>query len=100
LKNQKQFQVINRTKYQPIKKRNQTSHHKGSSVPSIQNGFFHGNLVQNMRFGGKNHDISGYVQRTLVMKDRNGNVMVGKEKQFFNSSKNGMRVRIKDDEKE
>jgi hypothetical protein len=34
------------------------------------------------------------------MKDRHGNIQIAKEKQFFNSSKNGMRVRVYDDDKE
>lgn len=53
-----------------------------------------------MRFGGKDHDLSGYVQRTIVMKDQKGNITVAKERQFFNSAKNGMRIRIHDDEKD
>ena len=52
-----------------------------------------------MRFGGKDHDLSGFVQRTVVMKDKYGNIQIAKEKQFFNSSKNGHNLRIKDDEK-
>ena len=71
-----------------------------SNNGSLVNGrFFQGNLAQNMRFGGKDHNLSGYVQRTVVMKKGN-EIMVAKEKQFFNSSKNQMRVRIKDDEKD
>ncbi|MCF7930467.1 MAG: hypothetical protein K9L02_03035 [Acholeplasmataceae bacterium] len=68
--------------------------------PKVSPSFFQGNLVKDMKFGGKGHDLSGYVQRTLVVKDRYGNVQIAKEKQFFNSSKRVRRVRINDDEKD
>jgi hypothetical protein len=100
LRKQKEYQLTKKQNYHAATKKryppNRYKNHQGSPT----NGrFFEGNLVQNMRFGGKDHDLSGFVQRTIVMKDKFGNIQIAKEKQFFNSSKNGHNLRIKDDEK-
>lgn len=101
MKKQRQYQVAKTSKYHPVSNKKYPPKRQPSSRPTSHGSMFQGNLVQNMRFGGKDHDLSGYVQRTLVMKDRHGNVQVAKEKQFFNSTKNGMRLRIHDhDEKD
>ncbi len=81
-------------------------HHENGQYPRRHNyqkhrnnqGLFQGNLANSMHFGGKDHELSGYIQRTLVMKDRNGNIQIAKEKQFFNSAKTLGRVRIKDND--
>jgi hypothetical protein len=61
---------------------------------------FQGNLAQSMKFGAKGHELSGYVQRKLVLIDQHGNKQIATEKQFFNSAKNIGRVRVNDDEGE
>jgi hypothetical protein len=86
-----QYHPVSKKRYPPKR------HHQSPQVSS--RGIFQGNLVNGMRFGGKDHDLSGYVLRTVVMKDRYGNIQIAKEKQFFNSSKNGMRIRINDQSK-
>ena len=81
--------IQKKKKYYPQKKQNH-SQKFGS--------FFNGNLAQNMSFGGKNHALSGYVERKVYIKDRYGNVQQASEKQFFNSGPNIRRVEINDDE--
>lgn len=100
MKKQRQYQVANRAQYHPAQKRKYPPKQHTPERPVIHGNFFQGNLAQNMRFGGKDHDLSGFVQRTVVMKDRFGNIQIAKEKQFFNSSKNAMRLSIKDDERD
>lgn len=101
LNKEKQYQLSKTHKYHPVSRKRHSPNKQQLNHNSPVNGsFFHGNLAQNMRFGGKDHDLSGFVQRTVVMKDRIGNVQIAKEQQFFNSSKNGMRVRINNNEKE
>lgn len=98
---EKQYQLSKTQKYHPVSRKRYSPNKQQLNHNSPVNGrFFQGNIAQNMRFGGKNHDLSGFVQRTVVMKDRYGNVQIAKEQQFFNSSKNGMRVRIGNNEKE
>ena len=48
-----------------------------------------------MKFGGRDHDLSGYVKREIVIIDRHGNKQIAREKQFFNSGKRMGRVRFK-----
>ena len=48
---------------------------------------FSNNLATNMNFGGKDHDLSGYVKREIVMVDAQGNKQMAREIQFFNSWK-------------
>lgn len=74
-------------------------HRKKQQQYRVSREFFQGNLVQNMKFGGKDHDLSGYVERQVVMKDKHGNVQIAREKQFFNASKNGMHVRVRDNDR-
>ena len=100
MKKQRQYQVAKTTKYHPVQNRRYPPKREHTQRPVLHGNMFQGNLVQNMRFGGKDHDLSGYVQRTVVMKDRYGNIQVAKEKQFFNSAKNGLTVRIHDNEKD
>jgi len=99
LKKNRQYQVANTAQYNPVQKRRYPpqKHKQQTQGPVINGNFFQGNLAQNMKFGGKDHDLSGYVVRTVVMKDKFGNLQIAKEKQFFNSSKHGMRVRVNDD---
>jgi len=100
LRKEKQYQLAKTQSYHPVHKKRYPPKRQQSNNGSPVNGrFFQGNLAQNMCFGGKDHNLSGYVQRTVVMKKGN-EIMVAKEKQFFNSSKNQMRVKIKDDEKD
>ncbi|BCR35190.1 hypothetical protein [Mariniplasma anaerobium] len=96
----RQYAVANKKQYHPKNKQSNKRYHHPQKRGSEINQLFKGNIVNNMRFGNRDHDLSGYVERTLVVKDRQGNVQVAKEKQFFNSSKNSMRVRIKDDDRE
>jgi hypothetical protein len=50
-----------------------------------------------MRFGAKDHELSGYVQRKLVLIDQHGNKQIATEKQFFNSGQKIGRIKIGDD---
>lgn len=100
MKKQRQYQVAKTSQHYPIQKKRYPPKQHSATKPVTHGNLFQGNLVQNMRFGGKNHDLSGFVQRTVVMKDRFGNIQIAKEKQFFNSAKNGMRVRVNEDEKD
>jgi hypothetical protein len=61
---------------------------------------FKGNLVDSMKFGSQGHELSGYVQRKVVLIDQHGNKQIATEKQFFNSAKRLGRIRIADDEGE
>lgn len=90
--NSKNYQGNGQKNY-PAHRSQQRTHHQSPQK------MFNGNIVNNMKFGGKDHDLSGYVERTVYMKDRHGNVQVAKERQFFNSSKNGLNVRIGDEKK-
>lgn len=100
MKKQRQYQLAKTNQYYPVKNRKYPPKQYTPERPVIHGNFFQGNLAENMRFGGKDHDLSGFVQRTVVMKDRFGNIQIAKEKQFFNSAKNDMRVRVIDDEKD
>lgn len=71
MKQNRQYQVANRNHNKPVHRK---THHPQRTKPVVPSQFFQGNLVQNMRFGGKDHNLSGYVQRTVVMKDRYGNI--------------------------
>ena len=48
---------------------------------------FRGNIVNGMKFGNPGDMLSGYVQREIVMIDRQGNKQIARERQFFNSGK-------------
>ena len=101
MRKEKQYQLTKRQSHHATSRKRYPPNRKQANHRSPVNGqFFQGNLAQNMRFGGKDHNLSGFVQRTVVMKDRFGNIQIAKEKQFFNSNKNGFRVRVNDDEKD
>jgi hypothetical protein len=61
-------------------------------------GMFNQNLANNMRFGGKDHDLSAYVSRKLIVIDKFGNKKIAEEKQFFNSGKRITRIKIDNNE--
>jgi len=91
------------------KKHYPKKHHKGSppaqspqkpQQPAIHGNFFNGNLVQNMDFGGDDHELSGFVKRELIITDNKGNKQIAREKQFFNAGKKIKKVTVKDDESE
>ena len=85
--------------YQQRKHYASSYHHKRRiQTPSINNNFFQGNLANNMNFGNKNHEISGYVKREIVIIDRNGNKQIAREKQFFNSGNRIGGIRIDENE--
>lgn len=55
---------------------------------------FSNNLSNDMRFGGKGNDVSGYVKREIIMEDSKGNKKMAREVQFFNSAKRIGRIFI------
>lgn len=96
----KQYHAAQKNQKYPVTKKRYPPAHTRQSTQSITpHQFFQGNLVQNMQFGGKNHNLSGYVQRTVFIKDQYGNVQMAREKQFFNSSKNGMHINVDENDK-
>ena len=101
-RNKQNNNVVRRSNNQSSNRRNNNyqvanrGHNKRTHVRPVPHNFFQGNLVQGMNFGGKDHEVSGYVKRTVTMKDRNGNVQVAQEEQFFNSSREPMEVRVND----
>ena len=74
-------------------------HRKNNKPVNPIQGFFNGNLAQNMKFGGNDHDLSGYVERTMMVRDQYGNVQKMREKQFFNSAKHIGKVVVQEDER-
>jgi len=86
-----------RKKHYPSNKKKYYPQKRNNNLPNITGGFFNGNLGH-FKFGGNNHDVSGYVERKIYMRDRHGNVQRASEKQFFNSGKQLGRVKIYDDE--
>jgi len=80
-------------KHQPSKQKPNPKPAPKPKQQSLFNQFFTGNLAQNMNFGNKNHELSGYVQREVVIEDQHGNKQTAKEQQFFNSGK-GMNVHV------
>ena len=82
----------NYDKNRNYKQKKHSVQNKNSSYPSRNNnppnmfgGFFNGNLVSDMKFGGKDHELSGFLQREIYIRDRYGNIQRAREKQFFNS---------------
>jgi hypothetical protein len=69
---------------------------QGNQRVSGQN-FFNGNLAQNMRFGAKGHELSGFVSRKLICIDNRGNKQIATERQFFNSTRKMKRIKIADE---
>ena len=55
---------------------------------------FSNNLSNDMRFGRKGNDISGYVKREILIEDSKGNKKMAREVQFFNSAKRIGRICI------
>lgn len=55
---------------------------------------FSNNLSNDMRFGRKGNDISGYVKREILIEDSKGNKKMAREVQFFNSAKSIGRIFI------
>ncbi|MCF7926305.1 MAG: hypothetical protein K9L74_01845 [Candidatus Izimaplasma sp.] len=85
-------------KYYPKKKNHNNNYPKvRQNPPNIFGGFFNGNLAEGMNFGGKDHELSGFVRREVFMKDKDGNIQKAREEQFFNSSKDPMTIRNRDD---
>jgi len=70
----------------PYYKKNYPVSHQQKST-NVSQGFFNGNLAQNMKFGAPGDHLSGYVRREIVIKDRFGNETRACERQFFNSGK-------------
>ena len=62
------------------------------------NGFFNGNLAQNMKFGAKDHELSGFVRREVFIRDQYGNTQRMREQQFFNSGNRIGKIRINKNE--
>ena len=60
---------------------------KNNEPFEISKDFFHGNLVNGMNFGNKEHELSGFVEREIIITDKYGNKKVARERQFFNSGK-------------
>lgn len=97
--------ITNETKqkYYPVKIENSkalTNRNNNYPVNDTNNSInpasklFRGIIVNNMRFGGKEYTLSGFVRREILMKDNKGNKQIAREEQFFNSGKN-INVRIK-----
>ena len=91
-------------KYYPVsqKKHYPQKHRPNSSLPSnFMEGFFNENFTgKGMNFSNPNHEMSAYVEKTVVIRDRYGNERRAKQKFFLNSGKHIGRVRIHDDESE
>ena len=92
----------NQKHHYPAKQKNH--HHVQRRKPQNQSAkatmpLFNGNLAQNMSFGGEDHDLSGFVSREVVMIDRHGNKQIAREKQFFNSAKKDLSVKVHDDKR-
>ena len=62
-----------------------------------QQPLFQGNLMPHIKHQD-GYEVSGYVRRTVIIKDRYGNQQIAKEKQFFNTGKNLGRVKVIEDE--
>jgi len=91
-------------KYYPTKRNNiparkNNTPAKYSNTNNLNpNGFFGGNLARDMKFGSEGDSLSGYVTREIIIKDRQGNTKIAREKQFFNSGKE-VNVRINKNDK-
>ena len=95
------YQGNKRKKYYPSKRKQrspQQYHRKSNKPAGNMQGFFNGNLVQDMKFGAQGHELSGFVERTVMMRDRHGNVQKMSEKQFFNSGNRIGRIRLNGNE--
>ena len=86
--------IIRKKNNNQVVRRNPTNYPVYSQPQVIQpTQVFRGNIVNGMKFGNPGDMVSGYVQREVIMIDRQGNKQIARERQFFNSGKN-IRVRI------
>ena len=86
--------IIRKKNNNQVVRRNPTNYPVYSQPQVIQpTQVFRGNIVNGMKFGQPGDMVSGYVQREVVMIDRQGNKQIARERQFFNSGKN-INVRI------
>ena len=75
----------------------QRKHPAKQNTPQMQiPKIFTENLVNTTTFGKNAREISGYVHREVIIKDRHGNQKIMREKQFFNAGQNLGQIRIKD----
>lgn len=86
--------IIRKKNNNQVVRRNPTNYPVYSQRQVIQpTQVFRGNIVNGMKFGNPGDMVSGFVQREVIMIDRQGNKQIARERQFFNSGKN-IRVRI------
>lgn len=86
--------IIRKKNNNQVVRRNPTNYPVYSQLQVIQpTQVFRGNIVNGMKFGNPGDMVSGFVQREVIMIDRQGNKQIARERQFFNSGKN-IRVRI------
>jgi hypothetical protein len=86
--------IIRKKNNNQVVRRNPTNYPVYSQPQVIQpTQVFRGNIVNGMKFGNPGDMVSGFVQREVIMIDRQGNKQIARERQFFNSGKN-IRVRI------
>lgn len=83
-------------KHYPVKKKYYPKSKNVGSKPFSS--LLGNNMVDNMRFGTKGHDLSGYIKREIIIKDRYGNTQIAREQQFFNSAED-LNVKINQNEK-
>ena len=86
--------IIRKKNNNQVVRRNPTNYPVYSQPQVIQpTQVFRGNIVNGMKFGNPGDMVSGFVQREVIIIDRQGNKQIARERQFFNSGKN-IRVRI------
>lgn len=88
-------------KYYPTKyskKKYPQKHRRKNSKPRhLMSGFFNDGFIGNgMNFSNKDQELSAYVEKTIIVRDRYGNVQKARQKYFLNSGKQ-MRIRVHDD---
>ena len=87
-------------KYYPSKRNNNSPNKYRSSNNQPANhlqGFFNGDYGTGMKFGGNNQDMSAYIEKTIYIRDKDGNVQRAKQKFFLNSGKQLGHVHVHDD---
>ena len=88
-------------KYYPSKRNNnnpQRYHRKNNSPADPMQGFFNGTYGEGMNFNTSNKDMSAFVEKTIYMRDSQGNVRKMRQKFFLNSGKQLGHVRVHDDQ--
>ena len=86
--------IIRKKNNNQVVRRNPTNYPVYSQPQVVQpTQVFRGNIVNGMKFGNPGDMLSGFVQREVIMIDKQGNKQIARERQFFNSGKN-IRVRI------